>query len=237
MVNENLNKKNGVKLNELYENFNLNPKNDFGINLVYYILNPIFSNYFDVKTVNEKYISPVIKKPIFYISRHYDEIDILCQQKISKEVRNKYPNYLVKKDLAFLDNLNFGILPYYRGSDKKELIKTTQITNKEIDKYNSEILFELIPNILSSGQDFLIYPEGTRRKGKKFRIQNTVLEDIINIYNITKNEHNTVIQINSVDYKREDERIYMKFGEPLIRESKDLELEELREYLYSNINY
>ena len=96
----------------------------------------------------------------------------------------------------------------------------------------------MIPLILSNNQDFLIYPEGTRRKGKKFKVQNKVLEDIVTIYNNSKNKSKIIPQIISVDYLRENKKIKMRFGTPLILSKKrKLNIDELREYLYSNICY
>ena len=223
-------------LNELYEKLNITPKSDFSIGIVYAILNPIVSNYFNINPINTDAISYKNKVPILYLSRHYDELDILFQQKISKDYRKKYPNYLVKKDLEFLNYFKFGVVPYYRGRDIIDL----NLKDKELKKYldyNKSVINELIPAILADGQDFLIYPEGTRRKGKRFRVKNDVLEDIISIVNNTKNNYNVSSNIVIVDYKRNDKNIDMKFSEPLVIEDGDLKLSFLKDYLYSNINY
>ncbi len=215
------------ELNNLYQELDLNPKNNFGINIVYHILNPIFSSYFNLGIINPDNIKKEIS-PILYISRHYDEIDILCQQKASKEIRDSYPSYLVKKDLAFLDKLSFGIVPFYRGRD----LDSSNIKNL---KYNERIINELIPSILGNGEDFLIYPEGTRRKGRKFKVLNKVLEDIVSIHKNTVKNFDIIPNIVSVDYRRDNRDILMKFGE-LLKE-KELNKIKLKEYLYSTITY
>jgi len=219
-------------IKDLYQELDIKPKSNFVIDIIYNILNPIVSNYFNINPINTHVISKDKNSPILYLSRHYDEIDILCQQKISKEYRNKYPSYLVKKDLSFLNFFSFGVIPYYRGRDLKD-----SKNPKELLEYNKNITNNLIPKILSSREDFLIYPEGTRRKGKKFRVQNKALEEIITIYNISKNKFETIPKIISVDYKREDNNINMRFADPLIIEKEDLNLSQLKEYLYSTITY
>ena len=223
---------------ELYSQLDIKPKSNFAIDLVYNILNPIVSSYFNIEPSNTNVISKDIKNPILYLSRHYDEIDILCQQKISKEYRGEYPSYLVKKNLSFLNYFGFGVIPYYRGKDKQDAIKSGNYKKEDLDNYNKKIISELIPLILSNNQDFLIYPEGTRRKGKKFKVQNKVLEDIVTIYNNSKEISKIMPQIISIDYLREDKNIKMRFGTPLVlSKRRELNIDELREYLYSNIVY
>lgn len=229
-----------TRLKKLYGKLQINPRKDWLVDLIYHIGNPLIfgTNYLNLKVIGEDNIKKIGEEPILYLSRHHDERDILCQQKATKEIRNKYPSYLVKKDLEFLNSLNLGVFPYFRSKDMKTEIKSSTKTKKDLERYNNKVYFELIPQYLASGEDFLIYPEGTRREGKPFKVANKILEDIVSLVNITTNKFKITPIIVPIDYKYLENNITMKFGDSLILNSdENNKVEVLKNHLYKNINY